>query len=274
MKKIIFLLIFTFVLISCKEEHENSDVKDSKVMANLTEDSYAPVMMANENSDNLSIEPQIIKTGRLRFPTNNLNESFSKITASLKKHKGSVEKDISGKDYEDSFYRTITIRIPNASFDTFVNDVSKGVNYFDVKEIASSDVTEQFIDLNARIKAKKTLEERYLQILNKASKVTEILEIEKQLAVIREEVEAKQAQLNYLQSQVSMSTISIEMYTEGASGNNATVSYGQKIWNAIVSGFNGISSFLIGLLHIWPFILILAVVFFLFRRRIKKNKKV
>lgn len=270
MKKIIFFLVFVLVFVSCKKEHEIPEVNESKVMANLSEDSFAPVM-SNGLNVNSSIQPQIIKTGRLRFPTNNLNESYLKITSSLKKHNGNVEKDMSGKDYEDSFYRTITIRIPNSSFDLFINDITKGVNYFDIKEVESVDVTDQFVDLKARLKAKKTLEERYLQVLDKASKVSEILEIEKQLAIIREEIEAKQAQLNYLQSQVSMSTISIEMYTESASGNNATISYSRKMWNAVVSGFNGISSFFIGLLHIWPFILILAVVIFLLKRKIKKN---
>ena len=100
MKKIIFLLVFVFVFISCKKEYENSEVNESKVMANLSEDSFAPVM-SNGLNINSAIEPQIIKTGRLRFHTNNLNESYLKITSSLKKHNGNVEKDMSGKDYEN-----------------------------------------------------------------------------------------------------------------------------------------------------------------------------
>jgi hypothetical protein len=259
---------------SCKEESATTDSYDKTHPV-----AKSPAMMADnivsevESNSDANIAPQIIKTGRLRFPTSDLNESYTNIISSLKKYKGAVENDTSGKEYEGSFYRNLTIRIPNKNFDAFINDISKGVSYFETKQIQSSDVTEQFIDLTARLKAKKTLEARYLQILNKATKVSEILEIEKQLSSIREEIEAKQAQLNYLEHQVSMSTVSIEMYTETASGNSTTVSYGSKIWNAIVSGFNGISSFFIGILHIWPFILILAVVYFFVKRRIKKNKK-
>lgn len=119
--------------------------------------------------------------------------------------------------------------------------------------------------------AKKNLEKRYLELLSKANKVSEILEIEKQLATIREEVEAKEGQLRYLKSQISMSTINIEMFTNNASESGATVSYGMKIWNAIKSGFNGLSSFTLGLITIWPFILIFVLLFIFIKRKFKKK---
>ena len=104
-----------------------------------------------------------------------------------------------------------------------------------------------------------------------ANKVTEILEIEKELASIREEIEAKEGQLKYLQNRVSLSTVTIEFYKKVADADNATVSYGTKMWNAVKSGWNGISSFFIGLLHIWPFILILVAVIFIIRKKLKKK---
>lgn len=213
---------------------------------------------------------KIIKNADLRFSSSNLNESYKKINTAVLKNKGIIQIDNSGKDYV-SFYRNLTVRIPSNKFDEFLNQISDGVNYFDRKDISSEDVTETYIDLNARLNAKRKLENRYLDILNKASKVSEILEIEKELAIIREEVESKQAQLKHLESKVSMSTFTIEMYTESASGNEATNSFGQKIINALKSGFNGISSFFIGILHIWPFILILAVSFYFVRRKFRKK---
>ena len=125
----------------------------------------------------------------------------------------------------------------------FLKDISKGVAYFDNKEISSQDVTAEYIDIDARLKAKKVLENRYLELLKKANKVSEILEIEQQLSAIREEIEAKEGQLNYLQNRVSFSTITIEFYKSVANESGITVSYGMKIWTAIKSGFNSISSF-------------------------------
>ena len=92
------------------------------------------------------------------------------------------------------------------------------------------------------------------------------------MAVIREEIEAKEGQLKYLKSQIALSTINIEMYTNNASESGVTVSYPAKIWNAIQSGFNGLSSFILGLITIWPFILILAIIIIVIRRKFYKKK--
>ena len=165
----------------------------------------------------------------------------------------------------------MSIRIPSTHFDAFIADVGKGVGYFDRKEISARDVTEEYIDTEARLKAKKALETRYLELLKKANKVSEMLEIETQLATIREEIEAKEGSLRYMQHRISMSAVNIEIYKNTPVETGATVSYGDKMWNAIKSGFFGISTFFIGLLYLWPFIIILVVLFFVIRRRFRRK---
>jgi lipid II:glycine glycyltransferase (peptidoglycan interpeptide bridge formation enzyme) len=124
------------------------------------------------------------------------------------------------------------------------------------------------------MKSKKKLEERYIQLLNKANKVSEMLEIEEKLAEIREEIEAKEGQLKYLENRISMSTIAIEMYTLDPSESGTTDSYGSKIWNSIKEGFNGLSNFLLSIISIWPFILIFVGIYIWIRKRFlnKRNK--
>ncbi len=274
--RIVCLLLLLFIA-SCKDEAAYKN--DSVVAVELN--SPAPAMEeavegAGE-SESISkdvaaipTEAKIIKTSNLRFETEDINESYQNIQKAINKHKATIQNDVSGKDYASS-YRNVIIRIPNVEFSAFINEISQGVNHFDRKEISSQDVTEQYIDLEARMNAKKKLEKRYLELLSKANKVSEILEIEKQLAVIREEIEAKEGQLKYLQSQISMSTVTIEMYTNNASESGVTVSYGSKIWNAVKSGFNGLSSFILGLISIWPFIIIFVVLFIFIRRRFKRK---
>ncbi|WP_415060742.1 DUF4349 domain-containing protein [Flavobacterium sp.] len=237
------------------------------------EEAAAPAMIddkAASGNFEAQTEQKIIKESNLRYETQDLDATYQQIIATVKKNKAYVQSDAEGKDY-NSLYRTITVRIPNANFDAFLADVGKGVAYFDRKEISAQDVTSEFIDIEARLKAKKTLEARYLELLSKATKVSEILEIEKELSVIREEIEAKEGQLKYLQNRVSLSTVTIEFYKKVANAEDATVSYGTKMWNAVKSGWNGISSFFIGLLHIWPFILILVAVIFIIRKKLKKK---
>lgn len=98
-----------------------------------------------------------------------------------------------------------------------------------------------------------------------------MLEIERELSKIREEIEAKMGRLNYLQDQVSMSTVSIEFYQTTAE-TRVTLSYGQKMKNALKGGWDGISVFFLGLLYLWPLFLVGILLFLIIRRLIKRNK--
>ena len=275
MKVVLLFLMFLLSFSSCKKSDESA--LDQKIMAVKLppkEDSAANSLydksVSQDKEDSNTIEQKIIKTGDIRFETNDLGETYNQLMTAVKKYNAIVQNDTEGKDY-GSVFRKIIVRVPSKNFDLFLSDISKGVAYFDNKEISSQDVTEEYIDIDARLKAKKVLESRYLELLKKANKVTEMLEIEKQLSAIREEIEAKEGQLRYMQSQISMSTITIEFYKTVANEGGATISYGSKIWNAIKSGFNGISSFFIGLLSIWPFLIILATGFYFIRKRFKKK---
>jgi hypothetical protein len=275
MKTVFLFLMFLLSFSSCKKA-EDLDMKittmklPSKEKASAN-DNYA-ALDAPQKTEDKNIEQKIIKTGNLRFETNDIEATYSQIQLAVKSHNAIIQNDTEGKNYE-SVFKNITVRVPSKNFDLFLKDISKGVAYFDNKEISSQDVTEEYIDIDARLKAKKVLEARYLELLKKANKVTEMLEIEKQLSAVREEIEAKEGQLRYMQSQISMSTITIEFYKTVANEGGATISYGSKIWNAIKSGFNGISSFFIGLLSIWPFLIILATGFYFIRKRFKKKTK-
>jgi len=277
MKNILFLLVFLVSFASCKKAEEASaDMAITAVKLPAKEESDASSLYKNSNApaaEQKTIEQKIIKTGDIKFETNDLGETYNQMITAVKKHNAIIQNDTEGNEY-GSIFRKIIVRVPNKNFDVFLSDISKGVTYFDNKEISSQDVTEEYIDIDARLKAKKILESRYLELLKKANKVSEMLEIEAQLSAIREEIEAKEGQLRYMQSQISMSTLTIEFYKTVANEGGATISYGSKIWNAITSGFNSISSFFIGLLSIWPFLIILAAAVYFIRKRFKKKNDI
>lgn len=294
MKNILFLLVFLVSFSGCKKAEEAPEDQQTVAFEAISENAdfkvnesqnipppppppkvdqvkfVKPVLASSEEIAAEKIEQKIIKTGDIKFETTDLGETYNQMITAVKKHNAIIQNDTEGKEY-GSIFRRIRVRVPSKNFDLFLSDISKGVTYFDNKEISSQDVTEEYIDIDARLKAKKILEARYLELLKKANKVSEMLEIEAQLSAIREEIEAKEGQLRYMQSQVSMSTISIEFYKTVANEGGATISYGSKIWNAIASGFNGISSFFIGLLSIWPFLIILAAAVYYIRKRFKKK---
>ena len=264
-----FLLILP---LACSNDTENTEslnafvAGDYEVAIDDKSNSRGEVPFAQGD-----VEQKLIKESYLHFETDDLDKSYRTIAEIASKYKGYIQDDSSNKGY-NKITRRINLRVPSQNFQNVVNDISAGVEYFDTKQITSRDVTEEFIDLEARLKAKKTLENRYLELLKKANNVKEIIEIERELSKIREEIEAKEGRLQYLQNKVSLSSISIEFYKR-ISETKVTKSYGSKMWGAIVSGFDGLSMFFLGILYIWPFIIILIIAFFLIKRWIAKRKK-
>jgi len=280
MRNIFFLSVFFLIFSGCSKSNEpqNESMMISAVKLPAKANVNANVNAESDSYDhnpNLStpkIEQKIIKEATLRFETDDLENTFNQIQKAVTAGKATIINDSEGKDY-GTVFRNLTVKVPSQNFDRFINDISKGVSYFEIKNISAQDVTEQFIDLTSRLNTKKKLEERYLQILQKAVKVSEILEIEKQISVIREEIEAKEGQLKYLQSRVSESTVTIEFYKTTAEKEGVKISYGSKIWTAVKSGFFSLSDFLISLISVWPFIIIFCVLAYFIRKRFKRKKQ-
>lgn len=264
--KIVSALLLLFVL-GCSNGDSNNDFEALKSPSSAYE---------TMSESNRFEEQKIIKTASLIFETKDVEIMHKKVLQLASQYKGLVQSDNSGKDYR-RIYKNLIVRIPTESFQPFMDDISEGVAYFDQRDISRQDVSEEFVDLEARLKTKRILEDRYLELLKKANNVKEMLEIERELSNIREEIEAKQGRLQYLQNQVSMSTVNIEFYKTTAE-TGITQSYGQKMKNALQGGWNGISVFFLGILYLWPLFLvaIIVVIFlriFLKSRKLKNSKK-
>lgn len=264
MKKYILLCSLLLTLTSCRKAEESF----TETAVQLVE--MEPSATADKAGQEKVSEQKIIKNGRMRFETQDLTKTSERIYSAVKKYQGQIQTDSEGKDY-NAVTRTMVVRVPNENFENLVRDVSSGISYFDEKEISSQDVTEEFIDLEARLKAKKELENRYMELLKRAVKVSEILEIEKELVAVREEIEVKQGQLNYMQNRIAMSTLEIRFYKQ-TSETGVTVSYGSKMWNAVKGGVSWIPGFLLGMLYIWPVFVIGGLFFYILKKRKKRLK--
>ncbi len=85
-----------------------------------------------KNSNDKTIEPQIIKNANLSFETSDLSSTYNQVSVAVKKFNGIVQSDTEGKN-EESLFRNLTIRISSKNFDAFLSDATTGVNYFDEK---------------------------------------------------------------------------------------------------------------------------------------------
>lgn len=271
--KLVSAILFLF-LAACSNSSKNSDFNEAVANGYSVAGEAIPVAEQRVSAPpppSPEVEQKIIKTARLVFETEDVETTHREILQLATKYNGLVQSDNSGKDY-NRIYKNLIIRIPTKNFQPFIDGISEGVAYFDHRDISHQDVSEEFVDLEARLRAKRELENRYLELLKKANNVKEMLEIERELSNIREEIEAKQGRLQYLQSQVAMSTVTIEFYKTTAE-TGITQSYGTKMKHALQGGWNGISVFFLGILYLWPLFLVAIIVIVILRIFLKKRKK-
>lgn len=105
-------------------------------------------------------------------------------------------------------YTYVTVRVPANSLVNVLDglhEIGKTLH----SSITSHDVTERYVDLEARLQAKLALRDRLQQLLDEAVSVSEILEIERELSRLQEDIDAMQARFNALKGQVDFATIQI-----------------------------------------------------------------
>ena len=228
--------------------------------------------------DNTKIEQEVlknynrklIKEGSIVFETADTKATKSIIEKATKQFKGYLSED-NEYDYGYRVQHNVTIRIPSENFDKLLSTISNSVEEMDDQNITVKDVTEEYVDVEARLKSKKKVEERYMSLLSKAHNVGDILQVEHELARIREDIERVEGRLRYLKNQVSLSTLRITYYqtveTEESFG------FVKKVSNGFENGFKGLLWFFIGLVNIWPFILFIVIGVWVLVRWIKRRNK-
>jgi uncharacterized protein YceK len=125
---------------------------------------------------------------------------------------------VSGSSVYDSYYSGsdshkegyITVRIPESAYPSFLDEV-EGLGEVTRKSVNAQDVTEEYIDVNARLDNLKRQETRLQEILDMTGTVEEVLSVEKELERVRGEIESLTGRLNYLEDRIEYSTINIRV---------------------------------------------------------------
>ena len=142
------------------------------------------------------------------------------------------------------------------------------------KEISARDVTEEFVDLTTRLNSKRNALSRYNDIMKRADKVKDIVEIEEAIRNLQEEIESSEGRLRYLNDCVNYSTLSLSISTEKDFSYHPAKrdSFWEKFKESVVEGWFGLVDFVLGLFGMWPVLIVLAVLIVFIRRWIKKRK--
>ncbi len=216
---------------------------------------------------------RIIKNAQCRFKVSDV-DSITKIAQRMvTEHSGYISEMRFTND-QHRIENRFTVRVPQELFETVIEALSNLAEFVEVKDISSTDVSEEYIDLQSRLQTKLEVKQRYDAILrNKAKTVEEVLLAEEKLRVLQEEIEAAQGRLQFLSSKVAFSTIQVDLYetvTFQERPERFTKSFGTKITESMGAGWNLLQHLVLGLLYIWPLLILGMGVLFFWKYRRKK----
>ncbi|GAB2872452.1 DUF4349 domain-containing protein [Hymenobacter ruber] len=163
--------------------------------------------------------------------------------------------------------QAMTIRVVPSRFEPLMAALG-GLGTVEEKKLTTDDVTAQHADVAARLATKRAVEKRYIDLLARARKISEVLEVEGKIGEVREEIESTESRLKTLNDEVAYSTISLTCYQSLPQSvpEAPVVSFASRLVESFYTGWTLITSLLIGMVAIWPFLLLGGIGWWAVRR--------
>lgn len=266
-----FVIVLLLILLSACNSEANMDMAQAS-MATESADYYEgeAQKLADTEEDAKPMERKLIKTADIRFQVADLAESSKKIEALTQQFAGFITGMYQSNNHY-SIHNNLTIRIPADELDRFLEAVEKESIYTARKQITAQDVTEEYVDISTRLEAKKAVRDRYISILReRAQSVKDILDAEEKIRVIQEEIESIEGRIKFINNRTTLSTVNVEIYQEveyqAPAGHEK--SFFSKLKDGFLNGWTLILDIAVGLVTIWPILLILTLLL-IFRKRIR-----
>lgn len=230
----------------------------------------------------------IIRNKTLRIEVEKVADAIDSIQAASKKNGGVITGMQVATDSGSPIYRLeesaapsdgtallgyVVVRVPADKFEAFVDEVSAlGTVRYEAE--TTDDVTQQHVDLAARLGNLRAEEKRLREFFTAAKDVKDMLAIEQELSRVRGEIESLDAQVKYLERQAAMATVTIDL-----NESQPVVRPGGENWgfgDAVTTGFRGAAGaiqliIIIGI-TVAPFLIIALALFFVIRAIVRKRR--
>lgn len=287
MKKLLSFLVLSFLLGGCSFFGKSSDysyetpmMEEYYAVESESSGGYADESYRSTTSDSIvvddsgyveGVEQKVIKTGDLSLHVQDVRETADTIKNMVEDWGG----DVSSSDitrYDTSYWGYLTLRVPSDQFDTAMEALKELAIYVNSETTNAQNITEAYMDLEARLTALEAEEAQYLEILDKATTVEEILQVTDYLSSVRYEIESVEGQLKYYDSNVDYSTIYLTL-TEDESVSVTTETWDP--WGTVQNATSDWIGFLqrivdriiYVLIFAGPFLLVAALVVLWVRRK-------
>lgn len=224
------------------------------------------------------IERKIIRNADLSLESETPDDVQQKITAIAESKKGYVVTSSKRSSARTGKGETvnITLRVPSEKFEETLTEIRKTGSRVISENITGEDITDKFVDMQARLKNEKAHEQQVLEIMKRANTVQEAINVQRQLSTIRGNIEQMEGKLRQWEKLASLSTIKVTIQTPTAiTGKSEGFFY--RLQDSISTGLDGAMNFILVLITIsiaiLPFLLLIVLPIFLVLRYFWKKRK-
>jgi len=169
---------------------------------------------AQSSSESQISDRKMIETGSLELLVNNADQTAKDMQGIAERLGGFVSASNVYEISEGIKTGSVTIRIPASNFSQAMDDVKKLAIKVEHESVNAQDVTEQYVDLESRLRNLQAQEQQYLIILKQAVKIADIMQVSAKIDEVRQQIEQIQGRLNYLSRQVDMASLSANLTEE------------------------------------------------------------
>ena len=161
-----------------------------------------------------AVERKIIRNATLTLEADDPSKAVQRVASVAESRGGFVVTSESrqqggaggSKGYE---VYTVEMRVPAAQFDAALADIRAAAGSVTAQKITGKDVTEEYIDLEARLRTQRALETQLMEIMKGADAVADAIAVQRELTNVRTEIERLEGRRRFLENQSSLSTISV-----------------------------------------------------------------
>ncbi len=154
---------------------------------------------------------KLIRNATVELEIISFDDAVQKITAFANEEHGYVATTDSEKQANGKLRGQVVVKVLPENLDRFLQKI-RSLGELKNQTLGTEDVTKAYFDTAARLKNAHVMEQRLIEMLKtKTGKVSDLLQVEKELGSVREEIEKMQGDLKYWDSQVQFATVTISL---------------------------------------------------------------
>lgn len=228
-----------------------------------------------------TVERKIIRNAEISLETDDPKKAMQRVASVAEARGGFVVTSESrqqagadgGKAYE---IITVEARVPATQFDAALNDIRAVGSRVTAEKITGQDVTEEFIDLEARLRTQRALESQLLDIMKQAHQVSDAITVERELTNVRTEIERIEGRRRFLENQSSLSTVKVTL--QPPSPLVSTTGFFRSVRSAFGEGIDIAAAIVLVLIRVLLAMIPLAIffgvpIYFLWRHLARRARR-